>query len=113
MNPYSTPSIFEYCSATAFLSGRMPEAGVYLVLPSFIALIPAFLIDSGVSKSGSPAVSPTTSSPASFRAFALAVRLRVTEGSMSLALLLTIPATLFPPWWFCPYPVPFEGFPLA
>src|SRR6266446_8781578 len=44
-------------------SGMMPPAGVYFDLFSSIALIPAFLMWSGVGKSGSPGPKSATSIP--------------------------------------------------
>ena len=48
-------------------------AAVYLVNPDSIAAIAAFLIKSGVSKSGSPAANPIMSLPSDFNLSALAV----------------------------------------
>jgi hypothetical protein len=45
----------------------MPETGVYFVSPRLIASMAAFLILSGVSKSGSPAPRPITSRPFGFQ----------------------------------------------
>ena len=64
----------------AFLSSSMPPTAVYLVNPSLIALIASSLIFSGVSKSGSPAPNPTTSTPSAFSAFAFAVIASVADG---------------------------------
>ena len=50
--------------------GGVPSTAVYLVSPLLIALIAAFLILSGVSKSGSPAPSPITSFPAALSSLA-------------------------------------------
>ena len=61
-------------------SGAIPGVGAYLVLPAFNAAIAASLIWSGVSKSGSPAANPQTSSPAACRAFAFASIARVGDG---------------------------------
>src|SRR5215204_4152727 len=58
----------------------MPGVGAYLVFPAFSAAMHASLICSGVSKSGSPAAKPQTSSPAACRAFALASTASVGEG---------------------------------
>src|SRR5580658_205916 len=63
----------------AFSSG-MPSVSVYLVLPSRIARIPASLMFSGVSKSGSPASSEMMSRPAARRARAWAAAPVVAEG---------------------------------
>src|SRR5437868_12134643 len=79
----------------------MPELGVYLVKPACKASMAACLICSGVSKSGSPAPKPQTSSPSAFIAFALLSIERVSEGvscaaraeiSMSVALFLAVEA---------------------
>ena len=51
-------------STIAFFKAGVPSTAVYFVSPLLIALIAAFLILSGVSKSGSPAPSPITSFPA-------------------------------------------------
>ena len=48
----------------------VPSTAVYLVSPLLIALIAAFLILSGVSKSGSPAPNPITSLPAALNSLA-------------------------------------------
>ena len=64
----------------AFLRSFVPEAGVYLVNPVLIASIAAWLILSGVLKSGSPAPNPTTSIPFPFNSLALAVMARVDDG---------------------------------
>src|SRR5690606_8944098 len=60
----------------------VPAAGVYLVLPSRIALWAASLMCSGVSKSGSPAPRERTSLPWALSSAALAVTARVGEGLM-------------------------------
>ena len=61
----------------------MPSTAVYFdARPLSIALIAAFLMLSGVSKSGSPAPSPMTSRPAAFSARALSVTAMVAEGLM-------------------------------
>src|SRR5205809_700858 len=61
-------------------SGSMPGVGAYFVLPAFSAAMHASLICSGVSKSGSPAAKPQTSSPAAWRALAFASTASVGEG---------------------------------
>ena len=60
----------------------MPGVGAYLVLPDLSAAMQASLMCSGVSKSGSPAAKPQTSSPAAASALALASTARVGEGEM-------------------------------
>ena len=80
----STPAILfseRYFSARAARSSGIPGAGAYLVLPCASASAQAALINSGVSKSGSPAPNPQTSSPAALRALALASTARVGEGA--------------------------------
>jgi len=64
----------------AFLSSGIPPAGVYLVLPASIALMAAFLIWAGVSKSGSPDPKPITSTPFALRELARAVIASVADG---------------------------------
>src|SRR3569833_559106 len=63
----------------SFNSG-IPSTAVYLVLPSWIALIAACLMLSGVSKSGSPAPRPITLRPAALSARALSVTAMVADG---------------------------------
>src|SRR6056297_2998226 len=58
----------------------MPSTAVYFVLPSSMARMPAALIWSGVSKSGSPAPRPITSRPAAFSSCAFVVTAMVGEG---------------------------------
>src|SRR5437773_8784570 len=58
----------------------MPALGVYFVNPASSALIAAFLMCSGVSKSGSPAPKPQTSMPSAFIALALLSIESVSEG---------------------------------
>src|SRR6185503_13533062 len=58
----------------------MPGVGAHLVLPDFRAAMHASLMCSGVSKSGSPAAKPQTSSPAACRALALASTASVGDG---------------------------------
>src|SRR6185369_10088284 len=58
----------------------MPGVGAYFVLPALSAAMHASLICSGVSKSGSPAAKPQTSSPAACRALAFASTASVGEG---------------------------------
>src|SRR4051812_37257577 len=58
----------------------MPGVGAYLVLPPFSAAMHASLMCSGVSKSGSPAAKPQTSSPAACKALALASTASVGDG---------------------------------
>src|SRR3954465_10834054 len=58
----------------------IPGVGAYFVLPPLRAAMHASLMCSGVSKSGSPAAKPQTSSPAACRALAFASTARVGEG---------------------------------
>src|SRR5258707_11577935 len=62
----------------------MQGVGVYLVWPLSRAVFAASLMKAGVSKSGSPAPKPTTSTPAFFSALALALTARVMESATSL-----------------------------
>src|SRR3546814_9479798 len=62
----------------------VPSTSVYLVWPPRIASIAASLTKSGVSKSGSPALSPMTSTPSAFSAETRAVIASVAEGWMRL-----------------------------
>src|SRR6185295_14305739 len=64
----------------AWRSGSMPGVAAYFVLPALSAAMHASLMCSGVSKSGSPAAKPQTSSPAAWRALALPSTARVGEG---------------------------------
>src|SRR6186997_1074879 len=64
----------------AWRSGSSPGVGAYLVFPAFSAAMHASLMCSGVSKSGSPAAKPQTSSPAAWRALALPSTASVGEG---------------------------------
>src|ERR1700730_14849859 len=61
-------------------NGGIPDTGVYLVSPRSIAAIAAFLMLSGVSKSGSPVDSETISRPALLRSRAFCVTAIVAEG---------------------------------
>ena len=63
----------------------MPELGVYFVNPAARAWAAASLMCCGVSKSGSPAPKPTTSSPAAFIALALASMASVSDGDNDAA----------------------------
>src|SRR5882724_11391892 len=56
--------------------------GVYLVWPWSSAVLAASLMKAGVSKSGSPAPKPTTSTPAFFMALALALTARVIDSEI-------------------------------
>ena len=58
----------------------MPATGVYFVSPRSIAAMAAFLILSGVSKSGSPVEREMTSRPAFLRSRAFCVAAMVAEG---------------------------------
>src|SRR5882724_8001098 len=84
---------------TAVLSSARPSTAVYFdARPLSIALIAAFLILSGVSKSGSPAPSPMTSRPAALSARALSVTAMVAEGlmrdseSLRRAMIVSVPS---------------------
>ena len=55
---------------TAFFNAGVPSTAVYFVSPFLMALIAAFLILFGVSKSGSPAPRPITSFPAALNSLA-------------------------------------------
>src|SRR5258706_5221571 len=68
----------------ACLSSGMQGVGVYLVAPLSRAALAASLMNVGVSKSGSPAPNPTTSTPAFLSALALALTARVMESATSL-----------------------------
>src|SRR5688572_2910194 len=63
-------------------SGKQGD-GVYFVCPLSSATFAASLMNAGVSKSGSPAPKPTTSTPAFFSALAFAVTARVIESDTS------------------------------
>ena len=54
----------------SYLSSGVPSTAVYFVSPLLIALIAAFFIFSGVSKSGSPAPKAITSFPAALNSLA-------------------------------------------
>src|SRR6185369_900630 len=58
----------------------MPGVGAYFVFPPLSAAMHASLMCSGVSKSGSPAAKPQTSSPAAAMALALASIASVGDG---------------------------------
>src|SRR5436189_2790641 len=64
----------------AFSSGKQ-GVGVYLVCPLSSATLTASLMNEGVSKSGSPAPKPTTSTPAFFSALALALTASVMDSA--------------------------------
>src|SRR4051794_4754145 len=70
-------------SAIACFSSGKQGVGVYLVTPLSRAVLAASLMNAGVSKSGSPAPKPTTSTPAFFSALALALTARVIESATS------------------------------
>ncbi len=61
-------------------SGSMPGVGAYFVFPARSATMQASLMCSGVSKSGSPAAKPQTSSPAACNALAFASTANVGDG---------------------------------
>src|ERR1700675_3047807 len=64
----------------AWRNSGVPLAGVYFVNPSLSALIAASLMCCGVSKSGSPAPKPQTSTPSALSFLALASIARVSDG---------------------------------
>src|SRR3989440_7255574 len=66
----------------ACLSSGMQGVGVYLVAPLSRAVLAASLMKAGVSKSGSPAPKPTTSTPAFFMALALALTAKVMDSEI-------------------------------
>src|SRR5436190_1765090 len=68
----------------ACLSSGKQGVGVYLVSPLSSAALAASLMNAGVSKSGSPAPNPTTSTPAFFSAAALALTARVIDSETRL-----------------------------
>src|SRR5688500_2369490 len=65
----------------AALSSGSHGAAVYFVMPLSRARLASSLMNVGVSKSGSPAPKPTTSTPAFFIALALAVTASVIESA--------------------------------
>src|SRR4051794_35605781 len=65
----------------AALSSGRQGVGVYLVRPASRAVLAASLMKAGVSKSGSPAPKPTTSTPDFLRALALALTARVMDSA--------------------------------
>src|SRR3989440_10157380 len=70
----------------AALSSGKQGVGVSLVCPLSSAALAASLMNAGVSKSGSPAPKPTTSTPAFFSAAALALTARVIDSETSFIL---------------------------
>jgi hypothetical protein len=66
----------------ACLSAGVPSTAVYLVSPARMARMPASLMLSGVSKSGSPAPRPMTSRPAALSSRAFWVTAMVGDGLM-------------------------------
>src|SRR5258708_8822889 len=68
----------------ALFTDGVPAAALYLVRPLRIATIAASLMNSGVSKSGSPAPIAITSLPSALSLAALAETARVGEGLMTL-----------------------------
>src|SRR3977135_1567455 len=72
----------------------MPPAGVYFDLFSSIALIPAFLMWSGVGKSGSPGPKSATSTPRDFSLSASAITAAV--GEICMRLMRSVSCTLAP-----------------
>ena len=69
----------------AWRSSGMPLLGVYLVKPAARAAAAASLMCCGVSKSGSPAPKPTTSSPLAFISLAFESMTRVRDGDSEAA----------------------------
>src|SRR6476646_5552747 len=70
-------------SAIACFSSGREGVGVYLVCPLSSATLAASLMNAGVSKSGSPAPKPTTSTPDFFKAAALALTARVIDSEIN------------------------------
>ena len=75
-------------------SGMMPPVGVYFDLFSSIALIAAFLMWSGVGKSGSPGPKSATSTPRDFSLSASAMTAAV--GEIWMRLMRSVSCTLAP-----------------
>src|SRR6266850_7743457 len=75
-------------------SGMMPPAGVYFDLFSSIALIPAFLMWSGVGKSGSPGPKSATSTPRDLSFSASAITAAV--GEIFMRLMRSVSCTVTP-----------------
>src|SRR6266700_3586388 len=71
-------------SAMACRSSGRQGVGVYFVCPLSSAIFAASLMNAGVSKSGSPAPKPTTSTPAFLSALALALTASVIESETRL-----------------------------
>src|SRR5215213_8251015 len=67
----------------AALSSGRHGVGVYLVCPLSSAALAASLMNAGVSKSGSPAPKPTTSTPAFLSAAAFALTARVIDSEIN------------------------------
>ena len=82
---YCSPLSRSSFSQMALRSSRVPAAGVYLVSPCWMAAMPAALIDSGVSKSGSPTEKLTTSMPSAAICFDRASIAMVGDGVRILA----------------------------
>src|SRR5579862_7097014 len=77
----SDGSAFAWAAIT-WRSGRMPSVAVYFVAPLSIAFCAARRMNSGVSKSGSPAPRSRTSRPAAFRARARLATASVADSFM-------------------------------
>src|SRR5712664_2104935 len=75
-------------------NGMMPPAGVYFDLFSSIALIPAFLMWSGVGKSGSPGPKSATSTPRDLSFSASAITAAV--GEICMRLMRSVNCTVAP-----------------
>src|SRR5947208_9663348 len=81
---YARPFSRLNLSAIASLSSGKQGVGVYFVTPLSSAAFAASLMNAGVSKSGSPAPNPTTSTPAFFSAAAFALTARVIDSETSV-----------------------------
>src|SRR5438132_6199899 len=80
---YGRPfSRLNFSAMACFSSGRQ-GVGVYLVCPLSSAALAASLMNPGVSKSGSPAPKPTTSTPLFFNAAALALTAKVIDSEIN------------------------------
>src|SRR5215831_13008611 len=75
-------------------SGRMPPVAVYFVLFSSMALMAAFLMCSGVGKSGSPGPKSATSTPRAFSFSASAITADV--GEIWMRLMRSVSCTFVP-----------------
>jgi hypothetical protein len=80
-------------AAIARRSAAVPALGVYRVCPVRSASTPASTIGAGVSKSGSPAARPITSTPRSRMARAASVRAMVLDGRSAATAGLSVGST--------------------